>query len=78
MAQDILVETGNPDYLDASLNRFGAAVVGKGMPGGYVKVDGYFLVRCFSNADFIKFAIEHQSWGKVTRTYDGLYNEQKE
>jgi hypothetical protein len=73
--KDLLVETNNPDYLDKSVNRFGAAVVGGGMPGGYVKVDGAYVVRCFGNVGFIKFAIENQGYGKVIREFEGLYND---
>ena len=73
--RDILVETNNPDYLDRSINYFGAAVVGGGMPGGYVKVNGAYVVRCFGNAGFIKFAIENQGYGTVVREFDGMYLE---
>lgn len=73
--KDLLVETNNPDYLDKSVNYFGAAVVGNGMPGGPVKVDNAYVVRCFSDANFIKFAIENQGYGKVVKVFEGLYND---
>lgn len=66
-AKDILVRVANPEALDRTVQSFGAAVVGGGMPGGYVKVDGCYVVRCFGNADFIKFAITHQGYGQVVR-----------
>ena len=75
--KDILVETQNPEFLDATVQHFGAAVVGGGMPGGFTKVDGAYVVRCFSDVRFIKFAIENQGYGKVVGEYDGLYNDIK-
>lgn len=75
MAKDILVKTGNPDFLDRTVQHFGAAVVGGGMPDGYVKIDGAYVVRCFGNPDFIKFAITNQGYGEVVGEFDGLYNE---
>ena len=77
-AKDILVETGNPDILDKTINHFGAAVVGGGMPGGYTKIDGAYVVRCFGNVRFVKFAIENQGYGKVVREFDGLYSDEVE
>lgn len=53
MAKDILVKTGNPDALDKIVNGFGAALVGGGMPGGYVKVDDCFV--------FVALAIQDSS-----------------
>lgn len=64
---DFLVETCNPEYLDKSINYFGAAVIGGGMPGGFVTEDGYYIVRCFGNPDFVKFAIENQGYGRVVK-----------
>jgi hypothetical protein len=64
-AQDILVDTSNPDLLDRTVQSFGAALVGGGMPGGYIKKNGHYIVRCFGNADFVKFAITHQGYGTV-------------
>lgn len=75
--RDLLVETDNPAILDRTVNSFGAAVVGGGMPGGYRKVGGAYIVRCFSNADFIRFAIENQGYGKVIKTCSGLYDEKE-
>jgi len=72
--RDILVETSRPETLDQTMQQFGAVVVGGGTPGGFVRVDGAYVVRCFSNADFIKFAIGNQGYGKVVREFDGLYN----
>jgi hypothetical protein len=64
---DFLMETNNPDSLDKILNNWGAALIGCGMPTGYEKIDGYYVVRCFSDSGFIKFAIDNQGYGKVIR-----------
>lgn len=64
-ATDFLVETNNPEYLDKTINSFGAALVGGGMPGGFVKRGDYYVMRVFGNIDFIKFAIESQGYGKI-------------
>lgn len=63
---DLLVETSNPDTLDHTVQQLGAAaVVGGGKPGSYVREDGCYRVRCFGCADWIRFAIERQGYGKV-------------
>lgn len=66
-AKDFLVETKAPEYLDETIQTWGAALVGGGMPDGFVKREGYFVMRCFGDAGFIKFAIENQGYGKVIR-----------
>lgn len=67
MAQvtELLVETANPEALDATVQHFGAAVVGGGVPGGYVKEGDAYVVRCFGDAGFLRFAITNQGYGKV-------------
>lgn len=64
---DILVRTKNPEHLDRTMNSFSAAVIGGGMPGGYIKEDGCYIVRCFGDPDFIKFVIANQGYGEVVR-----------
>ena len=76
MVQDILVETSNPELLDKTLNALGAALVGGGMPGGFIQIDGVYLVRCFGDAGFIEFAIENQGYGKVIKAYPGTYDQE--
>lgn len=66
-AKDFLIETNDPFGLDKILNTWGAALVGGGMPGGFVKRGGYYVMRCFGNHGFIKFAIENQGYGKVVK-----------
>lgn len=70
--KDILVVTSNPWVLDAAVQKLGGAVVGGGMPGGYVKVDGCYVVRCFRDPGFIKWAITRQGYGTVVRTLPDL------
>lgn len=67
---DLLVETNNPEALDRTVNHFGAAVVGGGMPDGYVKVGDAYIVRCFGDPGFIEFVIENQGYGRVLRERD--------
>lgn len=75
LARDILVKAGNPEALDRTVQHFGAAVVGGGMPGGYVKVDGAYVVRCFGDIGFLKFAITNQGYGEVVKEFEGLYSD---
>ena len=72
MAKDILVKTSNPDALDRTVQSFGAAVVGGGMSSGYVMVDGCYVVRCFGDPGFLKFAITNQGYGEVVRELEEL------
>jgi hypothetical protein len=75
-AVDILVKTQSPDYLDQSVQAFGGAVVGGGMPGGYARIDGAYVVRCFGGTEgFITFAITEQGWGAVVGEFDGIYQD---
>ena len=74
--RDILVETKNPEWLDKTLNALGAALVGGGTPGGFVRIRGAYVARCFSDASFIASAIEHQGYGKVVGEYPGVYNQE--
>lgn len=69
--KDFLVETSNPDYLDDTIQQWGAVLVGRGTSEGYIKQDGYYVMRCFSNPDFIKFAVDNQGYGKIIREITG-------
>jgi hypothetical protein len=71
-AKDILVKTKNPEALDRTMQSFRAAVVGGGMPGGYVMVEGCYVVRCFGDPGFIKFVIKNQGYGEVVRELEKL------
>jgi hypothetical protein len=63
--KDFLVETNNPECFNETINGFGAALVGGGMPGGFVKRGEHYVMRVFGDAGFVKFAIESQGYGKV-------------
>lgn len=64
---DVLVDTPNPDALDATLQQFGAALVGGGMPEGYGRVEGYYVARVFGPPGFIEFMLTNQGYAKVIR-----------
>jgi hypothetical protein len=67
---DILVRTGDPARLDATVQQLGPAAV-VGAPD-YVMVEGCYVVRVFGDAGFIKFAIANQGYGEVVRELDEL------
>lgn len=66
---DFLVETKNPERLDDTLQQLpmNAFVVGRGVPGGILYIDGYPVVRVFGNPGFFKFAVESQGYCKIVR-----------
>jgi hypothetical protein len=64
---DILVETSNPDALDVTLQQFGAALIGGGMPEGYDRVEGCYIARVFGPPGFIEFILTKQGYAKVVR-----------
>ncbi len=74
-ATDFLVETGNPERLDDTLQALPmmrAFVVGRGVPGGIAKKDGYPVVRVFGDTGFFKFAVEHQGYCKIIKQLEEL------
>lgn len=72
-AIDIIVKTANPAALDQILQTFGAVVVQSDInKPTYMQKDGGYVVRCFGNVDFIKFAITNQGYGEVIKTLDEL------
>ena len=62
--QELIVSVQNPEILDQTVQQFGSVVV-QDARSDYSKKDGNYVVRCFGNADFVKFAIENQGYGKV-------------
>ncbi len=60
MIKDILVKTDNPDGLDKILNQYGAALVGGGMPTGYVKVDDY-IRRYYRTLSYLSRRYNHSN-----------------
>ena len=74
-ATDFLVEVGNPEYLDDTLQQLPmmrAFVVGRGVPGGIVRHEGYPVVRVFGDTGFFVFAMEQQGYCKVIRQLDSI------
>lgn len=69
-ATDILVRTGNPAYLDATVQQLGAAAV-VGAPD-YTMVEDCYVVRVFGPPGFIKYAIAAQGYGEVVRELEEL------
>jgi hypothetical protein len=66
-ATDVLVKTTDPVALDNTVQALPgcvAAVVG-GPNGPFPRVEGAYVVRCFSGKDFLKFAIDQQGYGTV-------------
>lgn len=72
---DFLVETANPDALDATLQQMGAALVGGGTAMGYARKDGYYVMRVFGDAGFVRFACEQQGYCRIVRELEGLMSE---
>lgn len=66
-AKDFLVETGNPSSFDTTIQQLGAAALVEESKGNYLKKEGYYVMRVFQNADFLKFAITNQGYGKIIK-----------
>jgi uncharacterized protein (DUF302 family) len=62
-ATDFLVECRNPKLFDQTIQQLGASVLIK---------NGYYIMRVFGNAGFLKFAIENQGYGKVIKQLEEL------
>lgn len=72
-ATDFLIECGNPEAFDNTIQQLGAAaLIDGGVKGKYIKKDGYYIMRVFGDAGFLKFAIENQGYGKVIKELDEL------
>lgn len=72
MAKDFLIECGNPEAFDRTINTMGAALVENGEKGNYLKKEGYYVMRVLGDAGFLKFAINNQGYGKVIKELDEL------
>lgn len=67
-ATDFLIECHNPEAFDRTINSMStAALVENGGKGQYLQKDGYYVMRVFGDAGFLKFAIENQGYGKVVK-----------
>jgi len=72
-ATDYLVECGNPEAFDKTIQQLGAAVlINGGVEGDYTKKEGFYIMRVFGDAGFLKFSIENQGYGKVIRELEEL------
>ena len=67
-ATDFLIQCDNPEAFDRTVQQLGAAaLIDGGEKGKYVQKDGYYVMRVFGDAGFLKFAIENQGYGKVIK-----------
>jgi len=72
-ATDFLIECGNPEAFDKTVQQLGPAVLmDGGVKGQYVKKDGYYIMRVFGDAGYLKFAIQNQGYGKIIKELDEL------
>ncbi len=72
-ATDFLVECRNPKAFDQTIQQLGAAVlINGGDEDNYTKKGGYYIMRVFGDAGFLKFAIENQGYGKVIKQLEEL------
>ena len=72
-ATDFLIECANPEAFDQTVQQLGTAVLmDGGTKGHYIQKDGYYVMRVFGNPGYIKFAIEHQGYGKIIKQLDKL------
>jgi hypothetical protein len=70
-ATDYLVQCGNPESFDKTIQQLGSAVlIDGGTKGNYIQKDGYYVMRVFGEPDFLKFAIEAQGYGKIVKQLD--------
>ena len=69
-----LVECSSPEAFDQYIQQLGAAVLihGVGVEGNYKKKEGFYIMRVFGNAGFLKSAMENQGYGKVIRELEEL------
>lgn len=67
-AKDFLVQCGNPEAFDKTIQQLGtAALIDAGTKGKYIQKDGHYVMRVFGNPDFLRFAIENQGYGKIIK-----------
>ena len=72
-ATDFLIECENPESFDRTINQLGAAaLVENGGKGQYLKKEGYYVMRVFGNAGFLKFSIQNQGYGKIIKELENL------
>lgn len=64
---DFIVKVNNPHGLDQIVQGWRSVVLQdeNGAYEPYNDTRGYYTVRCFGDPEFVKFAINHQGYGKV-------------
>lgn len=70
-ATDFLVECANPKAFDNTIQQLGAAALIQ-QGDGYLKKDGYHVMRVFGDSGFVEFAIKNQGYGKVVKKLDQI------
>jgi len=72
-ATDFLIQCGNPKVFDKTIQELGAAVlINNGVQGDYTKKEGFYIMRIFGDAGFLKFAIDNQGYGIIIRELEEL------
>lgn len=71
-ATDFLISCNNPEAFDRTIQTMGAVLCDGGNKGQYVQKDGYYIMRVYGDAGFLKFAIENQGYGKIIKQLDEL------
>ena len=63
---DYLIECGNPEAFDRTINSMGAAMLKQNADNSYPKTaEGYYTMRIIGDPGYIVFAIKNQGYGKV-------------
>jgi len=65
-ATDFTVECQNPQALDETLQKLGAAALVQSN-SEYYKKDGYYVMRVFGDPGFVKFAVTQQGYAKIVQ-----------
>ncbi len=66
---DFLIDTPNPRALDSLLQSSFASALIEISPAVYMQVDGHYVVRCFGDPNYLKFALESQGYAKIIGDY---------
>lgn len=65
---DFLVECGNTEAFDKTINSMNAVLYDGGNKGDYKKDEnGYYTMRVYGDPGFLKFAIQNQGYGKIIK-----------
>lgn len=67
MAQDFLIECGNPKAFDAIIQQLGG-LLEQDSAGEYVIYEGrYYRMRALGDAGFLQFAVTNQGYCKIIK-----------